>query len=230
MLWRSHLHRKKLGTVAWACHASYMGGWVPDDHGSRQAMREKKKLVRYHLNGKRLDLAHSCHPTHGGKRKLGRFWSWEKVRPYLQNTQRKRARGITQMLENLPSSCKALSSNYQILPRREREKEMTEMKRDECLKTQPWMSIKNCQFRKPQSPKGYFSNLGCWLPLSEQICLLLNFCVTFPTWKFSSGTSKWQTQDYVGTFWQLWIKNSTYLPSQDRKLEGQMFSTFKVAF
>jgi hypothetical protein len=61
-------------------------------------------------------VAHACNPSYLGVRdredRGSRPAAVNKVRPYLKNTQhKKRAGGVAQMVQHLPSKHKALSSN-----------------------------------------------------------------------------------------------------------------------
>jgi hypothetical protein len=56
-------------------------------------------------------------PIYDGKCKIGGFspdWLGQKARPYLHNDKAKRAGGVVQVIECLPSICEALSSNPKI--------------------------------------------------------------------------------------------------------------------
>jgi hypothetical protein len=70
-----------------------------------------KKFTRSYLYRRKLGVVkQACHPSYGGKQKMGGLQSslaWlQKVRPYLQITRTKRAGDMAQVVEHLPSKCK----------------------------------------------------------------------------------------------------------------------------
>jgi hypothetical protein len=86
------------------------------DHSSRTA--QAKMFVRLHLNRKKLVMvAHACHPSNGGKLKIGKLWSrlsgqGKKWDPISKIT---RAKGdgkwlVAQETEGWPCKCEALRS------------------------------------------------------------------------------------------------------------------------
>jgi hypothetical protein len=71
-----------------------------------------------HLNRKKkLDVvAHACHPSYNRKYKTG--GSQSKLALTKNKTRAKRAGGIVQVIEDLLSKCKALSSNHNTAKRK----------------------------------------------------------------------------------------------------------------
>jgi hypothetical protein len=69
-------------------------------------------FARRHLNSKKLSMPVSaCYCSCDGKHKIGDSWSklaWtkKKMRPYLQNNQRKKDEGVAQAVERILTSTK----------------------------------------------------------------------------------------------------------------------------
>jgi hypothetical protein len=65
----------------------------------------KKKFVRSHLKGKKLEImAYTCHFNKDRKRRIAVQASpGQNRRPYLHIIRKKRARGLAQVVERLPS-------------------------------------------------------------------------------------------------------------------------------
>jgi hypothetical protein len=102
---------------------------------SGQPGQKKKKFVRSHLKAKKLSMvAYACHPSYSGKswsRRHDPGWPRQKVRPYLQNNQKKKMDGsVAQMVECLPIKCEVLSSKPQYLKKKWNQKNRIQSQKD----------------------------------------------------------------------------------------------------
>jgi hypothetical protein len=85
--------------VALTYNLSYLGGCNPEDRESRLDQAKKLHETSCQQNKKVDEVAHACHPSYGRKHKIGGPQPGQpeqKVRLYLQNNHRKRARGLAE--------------------------------------------------------------------------------------------------------------------------------------